>query len=248
MDRKDLMEEMLLRENVRKAIKVVKQRKAAREQEKLMNEAALRKFIQKILSEASVPDEIPNRSTGINVLEELLKKIVPVLETDFKALTSDVEQRSSFRAHILNAIKNILNVADANTKVVSEEIDVTVGQEDDRFIDIEPEKELDPKDEFATGLEDSGLDQTGRNMAYNSFKKIEQNILDSYDLLDDAKDKKIFYDYLLTNVKLYFDKFEDELSAELPNVTTPEYEEASREDEQDASEVEDTEAEVDLEV
>ena len=85
-------------------------------------------------------------------------------------------------------------------------------------------------------------------MAYNSFKKIEQNILDSYDLLDDAKDKKIFYDYLLTNVKLYFDKFEDELSAELPNVTTPEYEEASREDEQDASEVEDTEAEVDLEV
>ena len=191
MDRKDLMEEMLLRENVRKAIKVVKQRKAAREQEKLMNEAALRKFIQKILSEASVPDEIPNRSTGINVLEELLKKIVPVLETDFKALTSDVEQRSSFRAHILNAIKNILNVANANTKVVSEEIDVTVGQEDDRFIDIEPEKELDPKDEFATGLEDSGLDQTGRNMAYNSFKKIEQNILDSYDLLDDAKDKKI---------------------------------------------------------
>ena len=176
MDRKDLMEEMLLRENVRKAIKVVKQRKAAREQEKLINEAALRKFIQKILSEASVPDEIPNRSTGINVLEELLKKIVPVLETDFKALTSDVEQRSSFRAHILNAIKNILNVANANTKVVSEEIDVTVGQEDDRFIDIEPEKESDPKDVFATGLEDSGLDQTGRNMAYNSFKKIEQNI------------------------------------------------------------------------
>ena len=76
MDRKDLMEEMLLRENVRKAIKVVKQRKAAREQEKLINEAALRKFIQKILSEASVPDEVPNRSTGINVLEELLKKIL----------------------------------------------------------------------------------------------------------------------------------------------------------------------------
>ena len=132
-------------------------------------------------------------------------------------------------------------------KVVSEEIDVTRSGRR-QFIDIEPEKELDPKDEFATGLEDSGLDQTGRNMAYNSFKKIEQNILDSYDLLDDAKDKKIFYDYLLTNVKLYFDKFEDELSAELPNVTTPEYEEASREDEQDASEVEDTEAEVDLEV
>jgi len=258
MDRKDLMEEMLLRENVRKAIKVVKQRKAAREQEKLINEAALRKFIQKILSEASVPDEVPNRSTGINVLEELLKKIIPVLETDFKSLTSNEEQRGSFRAHILNAIKKILKVADTNDvqmlskpeSELGEDIDISVSDDstDDRFIDIEPEKETDPKDEFSKGLEGSELDMTGRNMAFNSFKKIEQNILDSYELLDNESDAKIFYDYLLTNVKLYFDKFETELSGTAPEVTTPEYEEASREDEQDASEVEDTEAEVDLEV
>lgn len=77
------------------------------------------------------------------------------------------------------------------------------------------------------------IDQTGRNIAFSSFKKIEQNILDSYELLDNEKDAKIFYDYLLTNVKLYFDKFEDELSGSVPDVTTPEYEQAKEEPSQD---------------
>ena len=41
----------------------------------------------------------------------------------------------------------------------------------------------------------------------------------------------MFYDYLLTNLKLYFDKFEDELKANLPEPTTPEYEKAKGEEE-----------------
>jgi len=34
----------------------------------------------------------------------------------------------------------------------------------------------------------------------------------------------MFYDYLITNILLYFDKFEDELQPKLPDTTTPEYE------------------------
>jgi hypothetical protein len=51
---------------------------------------------------------IPHYSTGINVLEDLLKKIVPILETDYKKLTTDKSQRDSFKEHILNATINIL--------------------------------------------------------------------------------------------------------------------------------------------
>ena len=167
-----------------------------------------------------------------------------MLETDFKSLTTDDEQRGSFRAHILNGIQKILAVANANSKAgfvdIKEEIDVTIA-DDDRFIDIEPEKDLDPKDEFSQGLEKSSLDQTGRNVAFNSFKKIEQNILDSYELLDNDEDKKLFHDYLLTNIKLYFDKFEDELSGDVPDITTPEYEEAQEEQDVESDELEDTE-------
>ena len=256
MNRDEMATELLLRENIRRSIKAVKAKRLTEERERLLAENMLRKLIRNILSEkAAVPDEVPNRSTGINVLEELLKKIIPVLEADFKSLTSDTDQRGSFRAHVLNAIKNILTVADTNDDVtimsepdadLEEDIDIKVSDdtpEDDRFIDIEPEKETDPKDEFSKGLEGSDLDQTGRNVAFNSFKKIEQNILDSYELLDNEKDAKIFYDYLLTNVKLYFDKFEDELSGSVPDITTPEYEEAQQDAEEGVEEepIEDTE-------
>ena len=63
-------------------------------------------------------------------------------------------------------------------------------------------------------------------MAYSSYKKIEKNILDAYELLSDDEDKELFYDYLVTNLKLYFDKFEDELAGKLEEPTTPEYEKA----------------------
>jgi hypothetical protein len=234
MKRDDLVQEMLLRENIRKIIKVVKTRQKEEKSKKMVAEQMLRKIIRSaLIQEAAVPDEVPNKSTGINVLEDLLKKIVPVLETDFKSLTTSEEQRGSFRAHILNAVQNIIAVANTNDDagvLVKEDIDIDIeGETDERFIDIDPkgEEDIDPKDAFSSGLEDTELDQTGRNVAFNSFKKIEQNILDSYELLSDAEDKKIFYDYLLTNVKLYFDKFEDELANEVPDVTTPEYEEAS---------------------
>ena len=237
MKRDDLVEEMLLRENIRKIIKIVKTRQKEEKSKEVMAEQLLRKAIRNILVEkAAVPDEIPNRSTGINVLEDLLKKIIPVLETDFKSLTTSAEQRGSFRAHILNGIQNIIAVASTNADagiMVKEDIDISVEDGvDDRFIDIDPgdNVEVDPKDEFSSGLEDSELDQTGRNMAFNAFKKVEQNILDAYELLSDEEDKKIFYDYLLTNVKLYFDKFEDELATEVPDITTPEYEEAAGEE------------------
>jgi hypothetical protein len=71
-------------------------------------------------------------------------------------------------------------------------------------------------------------------MAYSSFKKIERNILDSYELLSNDEDRELFYDYLITNLKLYFDKFEDELASNLDEPTTPEYDQAVSDTEVDA--------------
>ena len=57
-------------------------------------------------------------------------------------------------------------------------------------------------------------------------------------MLADEEDQNLFYDYLITNMLLYFDKFEDELQSSLPNVTTPEYEESKEEEEEEAAEAE----------
>ena len=58
-------------------------------------------------------------------------------------------------------------------------------------------------------------------MAFTSYKKISQYILDAYDSLANPKDKEVFTDYLLTNLKLYFEKFEDELQNQVEEPESP---------------------------
>lgn len=60
-------------------------------------------------------------------------------------------------------------------------------------------------------------------MAFTTFKKVSQYILDAYDMLANMEDKKIFVDYLVTNMKLYFDKFEDEIQKEVSEPSTEQY-------------------------
>ena len=80
----------------------------------------------------------------------------------------------------------------------------------------------DPEEEEFITLTDQN--ETGRNFAAETFKSVEKQIVDAYDMLADDEDQQLFYDYLITNLLLYFDKFEDELANELPDISTPEYE------------------------
>jgi hypothetical protein len=242
-------EEKFLRSNIRHMIRHVKQKKL-NEEDKLRD--IIRGFmsheLESLLKESSLPDvdPVPNKSTGINVLEELLKKVIPVLEVDYKSLTTNDQQRRSFRAHIINAVVNTLTPAKVNTAAgddedvealqelgMEEETDIIVGDDadavDDKFIDIrsdsdraseEGEVEEDPRADFGSGVEG---DLTGRNVAYQSFKKVESSIIDSYELLSDPEDQELFYDYLIANLKLYFDKFEGELSSAVEEPTNQAY-------------------------
>ena len=95
-------QEKSLRENIRQLIKHVKNKKLDDEQQLRQ---IIRSFATQELNEVGTPDvdPAPNKSTGINVLEELLKKIIPVLEVDYKSLTTNSDQRQSFqigRAHV----------------------------------------------------------------------------------------------------------------------------------------------------
>ena len=244
IDRNTLIEEYKLRMTIRKAIHNIVESETSKEDK-------LRSFIRKLIKEDA--EKSPHRSTGINVLEDLLKKIVPQLEQDYKKLTTDAEQRESFRTHVINAVQNALAPskasAEASDKQISideEEGDITmsVGEEpadsespdEEAFIDIDGgsgEDELSDEENFAIGAEG---DETGRNMAFTAFERIEKSIIDSYGLLANDEDRELFYDYLLTNLKLYFDKFEDELASVLPEPTTPEYEDEKDSQEQDNEE------------
>ena len=237
--REELIVEMKLRDLVRKRIKtsiknntksgiiyINERQKAMIERYRVEN--ALRKHIRKlILQEKTEP--VPHSNTGINQLSDLLKKIVPILSVGFKSLTTAEEQRKSFRSHIINAVINSLAIDRAEDDIEpeaiteAEDIDITLEDpEDEKFIDIEDKAEEEEEEEAFETI--PGQDLTGRNVAQSTFDRIERIILDSYAVLDDEKDQDLFYDYLLTNLKLYFDKFEEELESSPEEPTTDEYE------------------------
>jgi len=265
ISRKKIIEEQTFRKFIRMKLK-----KALVETKNKEN--GLRLVIRRLLKEGDLSDTHPHRSTGINTLEDVLKKSIPTLRVDYKKLTTDEKQRKSFRAHIVKAVLDALKPEEVNAAYLQggegggssllseptgdeggvedeeldledeeldledeelealEEVEVEVEDEEledeeledeDKKIPVEDDDEPSPEEDFGGGLE--GMDETGRNHAYTSFRKISQYVLDAYDSLANPKDKKVFTDYLVTNLKLYFDKFEDELAKSVEEPTTPEY-------------------------
>tara|TARA_R110000824_G_scaffold170118_2_gene347389 strand:+ start:1274 stop:2074 length:801 start_codon:yes stop_codon:yes gene_type:complete len=239
----EIKEEKHLRQLIRKDLKRFLENKKAEGLKESKTEQRLRAIVRKLVVEAAktdVPDAQPHQNTGINVLEELLRNIIPIVEEGYKALTSASEQRISFRSHILNAIENTLKpvevVADLDSEEAAEseepleEQDLTINVDDegeeDKFI---PVRDVDLEDEETEEEEEdtftiAGEDLTGRNFASITFNKVEKQILDAFESLANAEDRDLFYDYLLTNLKLYFDKFEEELQVTTDEPESPDYE------------------------
>jgi hypothetical protein len=239
IDRKELAEELLLRENIRRAIRIVANKKQAQVLSESKDEARLRSVIRSYLAEAqtAVAAVAKHDSTGINALEDLLKNtnVLSTLETGYKSLTTDLQQRESYKNHILNAVQSSLAPEESRKGAgedveITEEIDIDVSdrpEDDPDFISVDDEEveevEVDEKDEF--GIE--GEDKTGRNRAFTDFGDIEKVILTAYDDLDDPTDTAMFEEYLLKNLALYFEKYEGELQT---NVEAPAAAQTSPED------------------
>jgi hypothetical protein len=253
-NRKELIEEQVLRDNIRKAIKLVRENKSETEAKE---EKVLRSVIRKMLSEGTaVGDDAPHDKTGINFLRTTLKKIIPSIKDAYMSLTTDEAQRESYIAHLINGVDNLLAPIEVNAAApelsgnnaalaesdLDEEVEVSIGDGENEFIDIgdigledeeEPEVEEEPEDEdlttMTTGLDGDEHDETGRNAALATFKQIQGNIIDDFEQLAADEDREIYHDYLKTNILLWRDKFEDALSPKLPEPSTPEYESEAEE-------------------
>ncbi len=205
-------DEAQLRQVIRNAIRLHKMNKLQEFKKSKLEEQQLRFILRKLIME--VGDDQPiHDNTGINVLEDLLKKIIPVIQTDYKIMTTSETQRLSFRAHILNAIQNSLKpelyrkeepppgapLQEKKVKIDLEDSDMELDKS--KFIDVfdtekkkaeEDEKLKTPESRLSTGLEDKKLDSTGRNMALQTFRKIDNSVMDAYTILDDSKDKDLY--------------------------------------------------------
>jgi hypothetical protein len=116
-------------------------------------------------------------------------------------------------------------------KIDDDEEDNIPANDDEKLIDVEtndsPDDKVKTKEEMNTeSFSIPGQDLTGRNIALRTWNKrgIGTTIKNGYKLLELPKDRKIFFDYLLTNLKLYFDRFEKDLQGTVAEPTTSTYE------------------------
>jgi hypothetical protein len=251
INRQQFLDELKLREQIRRAIAIIGERKQTKQTQMLSEEKRLRKVIRSLLKEEEGQGD---ESTGISYLRRDLKKVIPELEGGYKALRSKKEQRDSYRAHIISALKDIILRGDTNFNAKSdgdslangvgapmdvglnEEIDVNFG-DSESFPD--PEKKLDigrekpeelqtmedenTEDKELTDFSIEGEDKTGAAAALTSMKQIEKVVINTYSTLYDPTDRELYADYLITNTQLYFDEFEKELQTIIPEPENPEY-------------------------
>ncbi len=200
IDRNEFAEELILRENVRKAIRHVLNK---RNKKQLSEEKELRMYVRDLFeSQAAVAAVAKHDSTGINSLEDLLRNtnVLATLETGYKSLTTTKQQRDSYRNHILTAVEKALAPEESRKAAGEDEelgspkqevLDITIDdrpEDDPAFIDVnDAEDNVEPPDEREEfGIE--GQDKTGRNRAFTDFKDNEKNILTAFDDLDNAED------------------------------------------------------------
>ena len=203
IERQQLVEELRLRKLIQQAIRIVESKKTITE------------------DEIGDTRNAPYNNTGLNTLNTLFDSILTQLEDGYKELTTSKDQRDSFSAHILVNVVNTLaplRALEGNEEEQSleEEVDINIGDDTpEDMTDVRMSDEEKEVEDFTI----SGKDLTGRDAALVAFKNIQTQIVDAYKTLHNSQDLKSFYDGLLMNLELYFNKFEDELQ---PTVEKPE--------------------------
>tara|TARA_R110000824_G_scaffold3106_2_gene14250 strand:- start:13778 stop:14485 length:708 start_codon:yes stop_codon:yes gene_type:complete len=212
----ELIEERFARKLVREAIKIV-------EFEDKEEEHMLRDVIKQMITEAKPNEMKVHDETGMNYLENLFSNtnFLEELKGGFAALTTDIRQRNSFASHVLNAMEGLLARDTLNRREDDEArvekptpstLKATPGEAGMSSIDVNitDKKEEKPKkkEEEGPGFKLlPGMDETGGEAAMRTWKVINPLIQNELVRLRNPKDEDIFKEYLVKNVKLYFEEW-----------------------------------------
>ena len=204
------------------------------------------KIKNQMLNEKGGKQIVYNTLTGINKLEILLKSILKTVETAYKSLTTEPEQRESFSHHLVNAVTNHLEIMDKNfdasnnaasalgsperettTNLDEAATNVDIKFDNGKFDDdgiLKPSYE-DSKPEEKTEEEAKreafgipGKDETGADDAFDVFNKIETQISDTYARLRNKLDRTVFKQWLPKNLQAYMDAWNEEISNTLSKI------------------------------
>lgn len=185
---------------------------------KFINAFLIREKVKSIVKEAEGSTVKVNKLTGMNKLEKFLKQNIKSIKEAYMDLTTDKNQRASFKAHLLKLLSELLETLFVNVEAESRpdplqeanninfEIDTHNG-EDGKIIDVDGDGKPDEK--FQT-IE--GMDETGKKEAVQVYNKLEKQIGDPdsgiFANLSNELDRKVFAKWLLINLSKHMDKWE----------------------------------------
>ena len=260
--RQEIVEEMMLREQIRKVIRIVKERKVKEEVQRLDEEKELRSIIRKIiLSEGAIDpvDSSPRSSSTVeNELEQLFRDTRVAVLQAYQAL-AEPEERRGFFAGFLAGLRNRYDEFDGITDVpggndIEEDIDIEIENDKDTpgaklFIPgekdpapaEEPEEEIEPVTApeeaspfYKFGYNDALELISNTNVATRNLETYEQFVK-----VGDQRRANIYRDWAIINYGLHMANTEEEITGvypELPEEFAAEMEKFETDKDRDAQE------------
>ena len=144
----DQLTEKLMREYIRNKIRSNLHEQIKIEEEE---ELKLRLVIRDLIKEAK-ENANPHPNTGINKLRDSFRKAKATIKSKFQQLTTDPEQRTTFRSHLLNAFEKLFQELDGlNARGLPEEepegdemdLQAPPGEPEGGNVDFDSEDEID---------------------------------------------------------------------------------------------------------
>jgi len=244
-NRQEIVEEMILREQIRKVIRIVKGRRKKAEAERLNEEKQLRSVVRKvILAETGAMNPVTtaprSNDTVKNHLEELFQNTIKQVLEDYEAL-GEMEEREGFFAGFLAGLRNkfdefdgITDTTASNvTAALSEAIDIDIEDEEgpmapDVFIPGGEDSDLTPEDEpeddvgaLSAPEEQSPEYKLGYNIAQETLPKVETQVLKGYEQFSKVGDQEranVYKDWAIINYGLHMINKEKLITGEFPQL------------------------------
>jgi hypothetical protein len=159
IDRQKMLEEQLLRENIRKAIRIVKEKHNKQEE-------PVRAIVRHLIKEAS---QVKYEYTALNLLAHFIKETVgdpskpdsnPAFKDAYTDLSSGPEDREVFTEFLLDFANEDFNTMDANKQPKP------LGQDfvEKGFVEDEPEEIEDPEEDEIINVSVGDLEENGGDL------------------------------------------------------------------------------------
>ena len=186
-NRQDILEEKLLRENIRKAIQIVKNKHAKQEQ-------YVRSIVSTLLKEATIQKY---EYTSLNLLAHFIKEVVgdpskpdstPAFKDAYTDLTSSHEDRELFVEYILDFATEDFRTIDADKEPQS------LGQSfvDNGFQDEqEEEQEEEPEEDEVITVSIGDLEEKGGDLSTDPETSDEEDEEEIFTIGEDAEEVEI---------------------------------------------------------